>query len=75
MKHTNHLRIALAAVAGIAVLGLLGVPVGRYVPYALVLLVCPLMMFVMMRGMAQRDAPGHQTQPADRDDAEVPSAR
>jgi hypothetical protein len=41
--------IAAATVA--AVLALLGVPLGALVPFAIVL-VCPLMMLVMMRGMS-----------------------
>lgn len=45
MNHTNYLRVAIGAVAVIAVLGLFGVPVNGYLPFALILLVCPLMMF------------------------------
>jgi len=54
MNHTNYLRVAIGAVAVVVVLGLFGVPVGSYAPFALILLVCPLMMFFMMRGMGPR---------------------
>ena len=59
MTHTNHLFIAIGAVAVIAALGLFGLPVGRYAPFALILLVCPVMMFLMMRRMAHGSASGH----------------
>ncbi len=58
MNHTNYLRVAIGAVAVVAVLGLFGVPVGSYAPFALILLVCPLMMFFMMRGMHGGQGPG-----------------
>lgn len=59
MNHTRHLRIAVAVVAGVAVLGLLGVPVGRFAPFAVILLVCPLMMYFMMRSMGHGSGSGH----------------
>ncbi len=80
MNHSNHLRIAIGIVAGIAVAGLLGVPVGRFAPFALILLVCPLLMFLMMRGMnhggaSRGDHVGHQAQPDDRAPADRPVDR
>lgn len=68
MNHTNYLRVAIGAVAVVAVLGLFGAPGGGYLPFALILLVCPLMMFFMMRGMSHGGASshgGHQARPPD----------
>lgn len=78
MNHTNYLRVAIGAVAVIAVLGLFGVPVGSYLPFALILLVCPLMMFFMMRGMSHGGASGHgghHNKPAEPPRADEPSHR
>ncbi|MEO7555643.1 MAG: DUF2933 domain-containing protein [Acidimicrobiales bacterium] len=59
MNHSSHLRIAVVAVAGVAVLGLLGFSVGSFAPFAVILLVCPLMMYFMMRGMGHGNGSGH----------------
>ena len=72
MNHTNYLRVAIGAVAVVVVLGLFGVPVGSYAPFALILLVCPLMMFFMMRGMGHG---GHQKRPAEPPRADEPADR
>lgn len=77
MNHTNHLRIAVIAVAAVAVLGLLGVPVGAYAPLA-ILVVCPLMMYFMMRGMnhgGTADHSAHQGHSGDRGRADEPADR
>ncbi|MDQ2826707.1 MAG: DUF2933 domain-containing protein [Actinomycetota bacterium] len=71
MNHSNQLRIAIAIVAGIAVAGLFGVPVGRFAPFALILLACPLMMFLMMRSMGH----GGASHPDDRTPADKPVDR
>ncbi len=67
MKHTNHLRIAIAAIAAIALLGLLGVPVGAYAPFGLILVLCPLMMYFMMRNMGHADHNEHGDKDRDED--------
>lgn len=59
MNHTGHLRLAVAAIAGIAVVGLFGFPLGTYAPLALILLLCPLMMYFMMRGLGHGGASSH----------------
>ena len=51
MNHSNHLKIMLTVVAGFVVLAALGVPVMSNLPLLAIVLVCPLMMFFMMRGM------------------------
>ncbi len=50
MNHSSRLRLAPAATAGIVVLGLLGFPVGRYAPLAVIVAVCPLTMYFMNAG-------------------------
>lgn len=60
MNHNSQIRLAVYAVVGLAVVGLLfGAPVSRFAPFAVVLLVCPLMMFFMMRGMGHGNGSGH----------------
>lgn len=49
-NHGNHMKLMLGAVAGIFVLAAFGVRVVSYAPL-LILLLCPLMMMFMMRGM------------------------
>lgn len=51
--------------------------VGRIAPFALILAVCPLMMFLMMRGMSHGhiDHAGHQGHPDDRAPADKPVDR
>ena len=65
MKHSNHLKIMLAVLAGFAILVALGVPVLANLPVLALVLACPLMMFFMMRGMNHGPS-------ADRDEADQP---
>ena len=51
MDHSNHLKIMLAVAAGFVVLAAVGVPVLSNLPLLAIVLVCPLMMFFIMRGM------------------------
>jgi hypothetical protein len=52
MAHCKRMVPYLVGAAAVAaVLGVLGVPLGALLPFALVL-ACPLMMLVMMRGMS-----------------------
>ena len=58
MNHSIHLKLVLAAAAVLVVLAAFGVPVLSNLPLLGILLVCPLMMMFMMRGMnhgASRD--------------------
>ena len=59
----NHNRmvpyLAGAAVVVAAILFAFGVPVASLVPLALVLLVCPVMMFFMMRAMSGSQGEDH----------------
>lgn len=50
-NHGSHTTLILAAVAGLVVLAALGVPLFSYLPVLAILVLCPLMMFFMMRGM------------------------
>ena len=50
-NHGNHTTLIVAAVAGFVVLAALGVPVLSYLPLLAILVICPLMMMFMMRGM------------------------
>ena len=62
MAHCNRMVPYLVGAAAIAaVLAVLGVPLGALLPFGVVLL-CPLMMIVMMRGMSgmgHEDHTGH----------------
>ena len=58
MNTQRYLGPALALIAIVVVLRFVGVNVGAFAPYGLLLLVCPLMMFFMMRGMNNGDG-GH----------------
>ena len=51
MNTQRYFGPALVAVAVVAALAFAGVNLGAFAPYAVILLVCPLMMFFMMRGM------------------------
>lgn len=51
MNHSNHLKVMLAVVAGFVVLAAFGVPVLSNLPLLAIFVLCPLMMFFMMRGM------------------------
>lgn len=72
--HGTHTKYLLVA-AGALVVGLLvaGTPVQALLPYVL-LLACPLMMIVMMRGMGGHRGHdgGHQHNAAPRDGADTP---
>jgi hypothetical protein len=79
--HTNRILVYGAAIAGLAlVLTVAGVRLAALIPFA-VLLVCPLMMFFMMRGMAGMhgaDAEDHTGHGCERDPtrtAEPPASR
>ena len=50
MSCNRMLPYLVGAVAVAAILAVFGVPLGSLLPFAIVL-ACPLMMFVMMRGM------------------------
>ena len=51
-SHRNHLNLLFAAAGVFVVLAALGVPVLSYLPFLVILAICPLMMVFMMRGMA-----------------------
>lgn len=59
MNHQRFLAPAVIAVAALALAAALGVPVLAYLPIAVLLLACPLMMVFMMRGMSHG---GHSSQ-------------
>lgn len=50
-RHTNLIPFGVAAVAGLVLLGIIGVPVWSYLPFLAIFAICPLMMVFMMRGM------------------------
>ena len=50
-NHSNHLLLAGVGVVGFFLLAAFGVPVLASLPLLAFLVVCPLMMFFMMRGM------------------------
>ena len=59
MAHCNRMvPYLVVAAAAAAVLAVLGVPLGALLPFAFVLL-CPLMMLVMMRGMSGTGGEDH----------------
>jgi fatty acid desaturase len=70
MNHEQMLKPMLIGGAALVVLGALGVPVLAYAPL-LILLVCPLMMIFMMRGMGHSgghgEAEGHGREHDDSD--------
>ena len=68
MNHSNHLKIMLAVVGGFVLLAALGVPVASNLPVLAIILVCPLMMFFMMRGM------DHGARSDDKDSDRAPDA-
>ena len=67
-NHGNHTTLIVAAVAGFVVLAALGVPVLSYLPLLAILVICPLMMMFMMRGMDHGRDSGRD------DDVDRPSA-
>ena len=58
MNHQQMLKPMLIVAGLLVVLGVAGVPVGNFA-VLLVLLVCPLMMFFMMRGMDHGGGQSH----------------
>jgi len=50
-NHASHTKLILAAAVGFVVLAAFGVPVLSYLPLLAILVICPLMMMLMMRGM------------------------
>ena len=54
MNTKRYIGPVLVAVAIVAVLAIAGVNVAAVLPFGLILLVCPIMMFFMMRGMNHR---------------------
>lgn len=50
-NHGSHTTLMFASVGAFVVLAAFGVPVLSYLPLLAVLVLCPLMMFFMMRGM------------------------
>ena len=61
MNHSSYLRVAAIAIAGVVVFALLGVPVMSAAPFALILLVCSLMMYFMMRNMGHGSGSGSRS--------------
>ena len=55
MNHSTHLKIVLGILAGVGVLAAFGVPVLSNLPILALLLICPLGMMFMMRGMNHGD--------------------
>lgn len=51
MNHSIHSKLALGAVAVFLVLAAFGVPILANLPLLGILVLCPLMMLFMMRGM------------------------
>ena len=58
MNHQQMLKPMLIVAGLLVVLGVAGVPVGNFA-FLLVILVCPLMMFFMMRGMDHGGGQSH----------------
>jgi len=50
-RHTNLIPFGVAAVVGVALLAVIGVPIWSYLPFIALFAVCPLAMVFMMRGM------------------------
>jgi len=65
-NHGSHTTLILAAVAGFVVLAAFGVPVLSYLPLLAILVICPLMMFFMMRGMGHGGGSNRDDDTADR---------
>lgn len=60
-NHSTHLKIALAAVVGFLALAAFGVPVLSNLPLLAILLICPVAMFFMMRGMGHGSSTDDET--------------
>lgn len=67
MNHSFHLKLVLGAIAAVLVLSAFGVPVLSNLPLLGILLICPLMMMFMMRGMNHGDARDDQAGETDDD--------
>lgn len=61
MNYQRFVAPAVALVAGLTLAALLGVPVLAYVPVAVLVLACPLMMVFMMRGMSHGTRAAHDS--------------
>jgi Flp pilus assembly protein TadB len=69
---TRHLRMVFVVLVAFAIVGVLGLPIGRLAPLAVLLVACALMMYFMMRGMGHGSGSGsgsddnsdHTTTPA-----------
>lgn len=73
MNNSRHLKIALAVLVAFIVLVALGVPIVSNLPLLAIVLVCPLMMYFMMRGMGH--GAGSKNDDADRtEDDRTPDA-
>lgn len=68
MNHSLHLKLVLGVAAVLLVLGAFGVPVLSNLPLLGLLLICPLMIMFMMRGMNHGDSQEDEDQ-ADKTDA------
>lgn len=67
VNHSSHLKFVLGAVVVFGVLAAFGVPVLSNLPLLGILLICPLMMMLMMRGMnhgASRDEDSDAAKPS-----------
>ena len=73
-NHAGHLKLLAVAVVGFVALAAFGVPVLSYLPFLLILVVCPLMMVLMMRGM-DHSGPAKNSDDRDSDLADrIPTA-
>ncbi len=69
MTHSSHIKyMIIAGAVALAGLWAFGVPLGRALPYA-ILLACPLMMVFMMRGMDHGGHGGASHAPSETDTA------
>ena len=66
MNNQRYIGPGLVVAALIAVLAIAGVNIVALAPLALILIVCPLMMFFMMRGMGHGRGHGEDSGDADR---------
>lgn len=65
-NHSSHTKLIVAAVAGFVVLAAFGVPVLSYLPLLAILVICPLMMIFMMKGMDHGGGSNRDGDSADR---------
>lgn len=66
MSHQRFFAVALIAAAAIALAAALGVPGLAYLPIAVLLLACLLMMVFMKRGMSHGDHSSHDEHTSER---------